>query len=186
MNILEESLRIKQLMNINEVIAPVDINDIDTIQIMLDKGEEFFGTQNDPNQLPTNMETLHKLLEINPNTIIVKKDDNGDFVGCAAFLPTTTDLMDLFLTNKITENQMFEMTTPNIDYDAIYVISVFVDPSFKNGGSSRSLIIQGITPLLKDGVKIFFEGFSDEGSMLGKIFAKRYGIEVINKNDYKS
>lgn len=150
---------------------------------MLKAGEDFFGTENDPNQIPSNWDALNRLLTINPHTLVVKKDKSGSFIGWAAFLPTTQKLMIPFLKNEINERQLFYLTSRS-DYDAIYVISVFVKPEFSSGGYSKNLLMEGIQPLLKPNIKIFYEGFSEEGKRLGQILSTRLGIEVYDKANF--
>lgn len=89
---------------------------------MIQLADEVFAVKSDPSQLDVNQEVRERLLQIHPDTISAHDDGNGP-VAWVLLIPTTTDLMNRFLENEISEKEMFNLTPLNIQYDAIYLCS---------------------------------------------------------------
>ena len=72
--------------------------------------EKFYGTSLDPDQIPINSESLKKLQKISPYCFNCALDGNHNPVSWVVCIPTTKSLMGDFISNKITEKQMFDQT----------------------------------------------------------------------------
>jgi len=84
--------------------------------------ESSFDTKNDPNQLDVNEDVINRLFQIHPSALIEKDDGQGPYIWIV-LIPTTNELMQLFLENEITEAELFEKTPIGAQYETIYLCS---------------------------------------------------------------
>src|SRR6185295_2130947 len=103
--------------------------------------EEVFAFRNDPDQLNINPAILERLQQIHPYTISQFEDTNGP-VAWVLVIPTTEEIMHLFLREEITEKQLFEMTPLNTKYDALYLCSALVLEEYRRKGITMRLVLK--------------------------------------------
>ena len=72
---------------------------------MHDLSEQFFGTENDPDQMPISMESFEKLQRLHLKTIVYKLE-NGEPISWVVVVPTTITLMEKFLQVFLEEVEM--------------------------------------------------------------------------------
>ncbi len=145
------------------------MKDIEQINFI---ANDFFGSNDDPEQVPANMDSFHKLLALDKNSIGVQTTDDGKIMGWCASFPTTIELMNKFMNNQINERQMFHMCSPG-DHGALYVMSVFVLPEYRGQVNPKSLVGRTITPMRNADTQIFYDGFSEEGKRLGSLMSQQ-------------
>ncbi len=145
--------------------------------------EEFFGTKDDPNQIPITAESHSKFLRLHPRSMIYKMED-GQPVCWVLVLPTTKKLASRFLVGEINERQLLDMTEPLAVYDALYLCSAFTVPAYRNKGYAALLLkdcVQGI-PLTEDPM-IFAWIFSEEGGRIVEKLGQELGRNIEIRKD---
>jgi hypothetical protein len=138
---------------------------------MIQPSDAIFSSRNDPNQLNVDENVMERLQLIHPNSISEYDDGNGP-VCWILCIPTTLDLMQQFINQKISEKELYELTPLNAKYEAIYLCSALLLEEFRGKGVAQRLCIEAL-----EGIKIdhsikalFFWAFSKEGEKLaGKI-----------------
>jgi GNAT superfamily N-acetyltransferase len=141
---------------------------------MLQLADEVFAVKNDPDQLDVNQEVLERLMQIHPATVSEYDDGNGP-VAWILLIPTTLDLMNQFLDNKISEKQLFDQTPLDTKYEALYLCSALVLEEYRRKGIAKQLTLQAIENIRKDHPlkALFVWTFSKEGD-LGAEALSRY------------
>jgi GNAT superfamily N-acetyltransferase len=149
---------------------------------MIELAEEVFDNRNDPNQLDVNEATIKHLKELHPFTLSEYNDGNGP-VAWILMIPTTIDLMNQFLENKINEQQLLDLTPKDHLYDAIYLCSAMVLKEYRRKGIAKKLSIEAIENIRKTHpIKALFTwAFSNEGELGAEHVAKITGLELWKK-----
>ena len=137
---------------------------------------DFFDLDNDPTQINADMETYEYSVKIGGITMSVSEDDK--LLGWCFAFPTNKTLMNQFILGEINENQLFWRTEKDDNYDAVYLCAVYVYEGHRNKGLGHKLVRKCLEPLLKDGVCIFYEPYSEEGKRLGVSVLKDYKYEI--------
>jgi len=140
---------------------------------MIQLADDVFAVRDDPDQLDVNEDVLDRLRELHPSTVSEFADPNGP-VAWVLLIPTTSDLMERFLKKEITEKQLFEMTKPGGNYEAIYLCSAMVLEEYRRKGIARRLTIDAIGKIRDDHpVKaLFVWTFSEEGAQSAESIAR--------------
>src|ERR1700739_2945533 len=102
---------------------------------MLKLADEAFDIRNDPDQLDVNEKVIARLQKIHPASV----SEYEDAICWILVIPTTTELMNRFLENKINEKQLFEMTPVGGSYDALYLCSAMVLDEYRGKGIAKKL-----------------------------------------------
>lgn len=128
--------------------------------------EKYFGTSNDPDQIPIAKSTLEKLKQLSDYCINCAYDRENP-VSWSIVIPTSKELMEDFVTCKITEREMFERTRVG-DSGALYLCSVFTVSEFRGKGLAKELLTEQINLFLKKypEMELFSWIYSDEGGKL--------------------
>ncbi len=92
---------------------------------MIQLAEDVFAVKNDPDQLDVNQDVIERLQKLHPSTVSEYANADGP-VAWILLIPTTIDLMNQFLENKIPEKELFELTPENTPYEALYLCSAMV------------------------------------------------------------
>ena len=87
---------------------------------LIQLADEVFAVKSDPSQLDVNTEVLERLHQIHPATVSAHDDGNGP-VAWVLLIPTTLDLMNRFLENKISEKELFYLTPLDATFEVIYL-----------------------------------------------------------------
>lgn len=128
--------------------------------------EEVFATKDDPGQLDVNQEVLERLQRIHPSTVSEYDDGNGP-VAWVLLIPTTLDLMNRFLENKISEKELFNLTPLDTKYEALYLCSAMVLEEYRRKGIAKRLALNAIENIRKEHPlkALFVWAFSKEGDL---------------------
>ena len=151
------------------------------LQKMLTIAEHFFGTENDPQQIPITMESFNKLQTLHPNTIIYKAKNNNP-ISWAVTLPTQKKLMEKFLKGEITENNLLKMTKKQDIYDTLYICAAFTLPEYRRKWLALQMLKEAITKIpYKKENQIFTWIFSEEWEKMIDTLEKEMNVKIIRK-----
>jgi hypothetical protein len=149
---------------------------------MIQLAEEFFGTRNDPTQISVDRKVIVRLQKIHPGTLTEKKTKNGP-IAWILIIPTTNNLMKLFVKRKINEQELLDKTPLRATYDSLYLCSALVLPEYRCKGLAKSLLIKAIKSIQKQHpIKyLFYWAFSIEGKNLAESVAKEIGMPLYKR-----
>jgi hypothetical protein len=152
------------------------------LERMIKLANEVFAVKSDPSQLDVNAEVLARLKKIHPATISEFNEGNGP-VAWVLLIPTTTELMNMFVEEKITEKELYEQTPLNITYDAIYLCSALVLEEYRRKGITRNLALKAIRRIQKKHPlkSAFVWAFSPEGDWAAETIARLAGLTLYKR-----
>ncbi len=148
-------------------------------QRMMQLAEDVFEARTDPEQLDVNQEVLEKLEKIHPSTLSDYVDGDGPVVWIL-LIPVTTEVMQKFLKQEITEKQLYEMTEAGQKFEAVYLCSALVLPEFRKKGLARKTALEALHKIRLDYPirHLFVWPFSNEGEQLAASIAKEAGLPL--------
>lgn len=141
--------------------------------------EEFFGTENDPGQIPITSESINKLDKLCSGWLASELDENNEPISWAIAMPTQKQLADDFLNNKISERELLDLTVPADIYDAVYFVSVITVPEYRGKGLGTKVakrVLQNMS--LTNDALYFVWPTSNEGMALVKKIKNELGVEI--------
>ncbi|MBA3705314.1 MAG: GNAT family N-acetyltransferase [Bacteroidetes bacterium] len=149
---------------------------------MLQLAEEVFSAKNDPNQLDVNQDVIERLKKIHPSTVSEYADENGP-VAWVLLIPTTIDLMNKFLKNKISEKELFELTPLDTTYEALYLCSALVLEEYRRKGIVKRLTLNAIENICKGHLlkALFVWPFSEEGDLTSERIAQLTSLPLYKR-----
>ena len=153
---------------------------------MMQLAEDVFASKNDPDQLDVNQQVLERLQLIHPAAVSEYDDGNGP-VAWVIVIPTTVELMNLFLENKISEKELFELTPLDTTYEALYLCSAMVLEEYRRKGIAKRLVMNAIEKIRKDHPlkALFVWPFSKEGDLGAEIIARLTSLPLYKRLDSK-
>jgi predicted GNAT family acetyltransferase len=139
---------------------------------MIQLSDEVFSSRTDPDQLNVDEKVMKHLQLIHPDTISEYEEGNGPICWVLC-IPTTLDLMNQFINQKISEKELYELTPLNTKYEAIYLCSALLLEEFRGKGIAQELCIEAIEGIKKaHSIKaLFLWAFSKEGEKLAEKIA---------------
>jgi ribosomal protein S18 acetylase RimI-like enzyme len=145
--------------------------------------EETFSTREDPDQLQVDEAVIAGLQELHPATVSEFDDGNGPAIWVLIF-PTIADLMEDFLSGKISEQELFERTKPGMSFDSIYLCSATVLPEYRRQGRAKKMTLDAIAAIRKDFKidQLFVWPFSEAGKELALAIGEKCGLDVDMRN----
>jgi len=151
---------------------------------MLQLADEVFSTKSDPNQLDVNEEIITQLLKLHPATVSEYDDGNGP-VAWVLLIPTTEELMQKFLENKISEKELFNLTEPGMSFDAVYLCSAMVLDEWRRKGIAQKLILDALEKIGKDHpVKsLFVWTFTRDGDLAAEKISKLTSLPLYKRKN---
>ena len=140
---------------------------------MLQLADSVFSVKNDPHQLDVNEEVIQRLIEIHPASVQELDEGEGPVAWILLF-PTTQELMQKFLSQKITEKELFEMTPLNTMYDSIYLCSAMVLDEYRRKGISKNLSVDAIKQIQEYHPinNLFYWPFTKAGELCAQAIAE--------------
>ncbi len=153
---------------------------------MIQLAETVFAAKNDPDQLDVNQEVIERLQKIHPSTVAEYDDGNGS-VAWILLIPTTTDLMNRFLENTISEKELFGLTPVDVPYEALYLCSALVLEEYRRKGIARKLALSAIEDIREDHpIKtLFVWSFSHEGDLAAGSLASMTSLPLQRRKQQK-
>ena len=153
---------------------------------LIQLADEVFAVKNDPDQLDVNHEVILRMQRLHPSTLSEYADANGP-VAWILLIPTTIDLMNQFLDNKISEKELFELTPENTTYEALYLCSAMVLEEYRRRGIAKRLILAAIENIRKDHplTALFIWPFTNEGDRVSETIARLTSLPLFKKSKHK-
>jgi hypothetical protein len=138
-----------------------------------------FDMKNDPHQLNVDQEVLRRLTAMHPSTLSEHVDGNGP-VAWVLVIPTTHVLMNRFLEDEISEKEMFEMTPPDVPYEALYLCSALVLEEYRRKGITKRMVLSAIENISKDHPlkTLFVWPFTEDGRIAAERIAALAGLPL--------
>ncbi len=151
---------------------------------MIRLAEEVFAVKSDPSQLDVNLDIIERLKRMHSATISEHVDENGP-VAWVLLIPTTLELMNLFLEKKISEKELYNLTPLNIKYEALYLCSALVLEEYRRKGITKRLVLAAIENIRKDHPlkSLFVWTFSKEGELASESIARLSGLPLQKRLD---
>jgi hypothetical protein len=139
---------------------------------MIQMAEDVFSVRSDPDQISVDQNVIKRLQKIHPSSVSEYSEGNGPLIWIL-LIPTTEALMNDFISGKITEQQLFDLTPLKEKYEAIYLCSAMALPECRNKGITKDLSLKAIENIRKKHpVKsLFVWPFSKEGARLAESIA---------------
>jgi hypothetical protein len=138
--------------------------------------EEFFGTAQDPDQMPINDESVKKLDTLCDGWLESEFDENGEPISWAVLMPTQKELAEKFLDKKINEKELLDFTVPQTQYDALYFVSAITVPEQRGKGWATKVIERAVKKMpITDNALFFAWPTTKEGVAMIKSLEKFYG-----------
>ena len=156
---------------------------LSNLQRMIQLADQVFATKNDPSQLDVNQEVIEHLQRIHPATVSEFDDGNGP-VAWVLLIPTTLDLMNRFLENKISEKELFELTPFDSTFEAVYLCSALVLEEYRGKGIAKQLALNAIESMRKDHPlkSLFVWAFSKEGDLGSETIARLISLPLYKRS----
>ncbi len=149
---------------------------------MIRLAEETFAVKNDPEQLDVDQEIIKRLQRIHPATVSEYNEGDGP-IAWVLLIPTTRDLMDLFLNKRISEKELFEKTPLDGVYKAVYLCSAMVLEEYRRTGIAKRLALSAIESIRNDHSidTLFAWAFTKEGDLLAGKIAQLAGLPLYKR-----
>ncbi len=149
---------------------------------LIQLADEVFAVKNDPDQLDVSQDVLERLNQIHPATVSQYDDGDGP-VAWVLVIPTTIELMNWFIENKISEKQLFDLTLPETKYEALYLCSALVLEEYRRKGITKELVLTAIENIRKDHPlkTVFVWAFSPEGYLAAENIANLAELPLYNR-----
>lgn len=146
---------------------------------MIQLADEVFAVRQDPDQLDVDDQVLERLGQIHPATVSEHNVGNGP-VAWILLIPTTSQLMEQFLSKEISERELFDRTTPGDSYEALYLCSAMVLEEYRRKGIARTLTLDAVKRIRADHPikSLFVWTFSAEGGSAATELARVTGLPL--------
>jgi hypothetical protein len=149
---------------------------------MIRLAEEFFATKNDPEQLDVTPEVMQQLEQLHPATLSEEVEGDGPVVW-VLLIPTSTAVMNTFLTGEIGERELLKKSVSLKIFDAVYLCSALVLPEFRQQGRAGRVAISAVKAIQKDHPvkQLFTWPFSTEGERLAEQISKQLSLPLLKR-----
>ena len=157
----------------------------DAFEKVLKISEEFFGTAQDPDQMPITRASADKLLSIHPDSVIYKFDGEGNPIAWMVTVPTSTEVMERFLKGDISERELLDEAARDKKFEALYLCGAFVLPEYRKKGYAKELSLEAIRTISAGKeLPLYAWIYSPEGKKLADSVSKALGrsIRIRNKS----
>lgn len=146
---------------------------------MIQLAEDFFATKQDPEQLDVTPQVMEALEALHPATLSEETEGDGPVVWLL-LIPTTDEVMESFLSGKLSEHQLLQETKRGSSFSALYLCSALVLPEYRNQGRAFRTAIKAISTIAADHpIRILFTwNFSEEGARLAQRISEHTGLPL--------
>jgi len=146
---------------------------------MIRLADEFFGMRTDPDQISVDETVMNRLRAIDPASLTDLSEPDGPIAWVLIF-PTTTELMNDFVSGRVNEKALLDLTPVGISYDAIYLCSALVLPEHRRKGYAKQLTLSAVESIRsRHPIKtLFVWAFSGEGDALARHVATEAGLPL--------
>ena len=94
---------------------------------MIEMAGEVFDAHHDNQQLQVDEDVIEQLHKLHPSCVTELDEGEGPVLWIL-LIPTTEQLMNDFVNEKISEKELLDKTPLDIKYDALYLCSAMVLP----------------------------------------------------------
>ncbi len=152
------------------------------LERMIQLAEEFFAAHQDPSQISVDGRVMQRLRRIHPSTITERRTRSGP-VAWMLVIPTTRELMELFVSKKITERELYKNTPLHVPYQSVYLCSALVLPEYRGKGIASRMMMQAVKAICHDHPvqSLFFWGFSRAGRKLAVSVARSLSLPLYQR-----
>ncbi len=156
----------------------------ENLERMIKLAEEFFETKNDPTQISVDEQVMELLKRIHPRTMSEASTPKGP-VAWVLLIPTTDQLMHLFISKKISERELLFQTPVGGLFTAVYLCSALVLPEYRGRGLAKKLAQEALASIMAEHPigHLFFWRFSNEGENLAKTIAESFHLPLLLRTD---
>ncbi len=154
------------------------------LERLIKLAEDTFAIKSDPRQLNVDQKVIERLERIHPSTLAEYDEGEGP-VAWLLVIPTTDELMQKFITDEITEKELFELTPTDSTYDALYLCSALVLEEYRRQGIVKDLALRAIHDIMKDHPikSMFVWAFTSEGDSAAENIAMTVGLPLYKKEE---
>lgn len=144
--------------------------------------DEVFAVKNDPQQLDVTEKVIKRLYNIHPATVSEYVDGDGP-VAWLLVIPTTSELMSMFISGEISEKKLFELTPTTAIYTALYLCSALVLEEYRRKGIIKQMALDAIQRIRKDYPinALFTWPFTPEGNHTSENIARLTGLTLYKR-----
>ena len=152
------------------------------LQRMLQLIDEVFATRSDPDQLQVTPQQQKKLQAIHPATLTERADKDGPYIW-VLMIPTSSRVMNDFISGKISESRLLQNTSAGEEYDTIYLCSVTTLPEYRGRGETKQACLEAIRKISADHPvhTLFVWPFTGPGDGLAHALAKETGLRLLKR-----
>jgi GNAT superfamily N-acetyltransferase len=145
--------------------------------------EQFFGTENDPDQAPATAEVDRGIISVARETYVVTRDLAGEPIAWSLAIPTSRALRDEFLAGIINERVLIELAVANPSMEALYHVLVQTLPEHRGRGLGFKIAVEQLEYFVKQVgvVDIYCWIWSREGERLVQRFSDKLGVNYAVK-----
>ncbi len=164
-------------------LKPVELTSMteQDMRNVIAKIEKAFGTDTDPTQAAPSVEQFKGLQNVDPYSLLLRKDDKGEVIGWSGMVPVSKQLAEDFVQGKINEAQIISGAIEKPGYDALYHWAFYTDPEARQKGETinfaeaqfKKLIERH--PTIQDHVAW---GYSEEGAKFMHRMEQDLGIRI--------
>lgn len=149
---------------------------------MLQLAESVFAAKEDPNQLDVDENVIAQLQQLHPSTVSEYVDGDGP-VAWVLVIPTTTELMQRFIQEEISETELLEQTPKSALFEAVYLCSALVLEEYRRKGITKQLTLNAIEEIRSQHpiTSLFVWPFSEEGDKSAQRIADLCGLPLVKR-----
>jgi GNAT superfamily N-acetyltransferase len=146
---------------------------------LLQLAEDAFAMRSDPAQLQVDEHVLEHLRQLHPATVCEITDAHGP-VAWVLLIPTTLEMMQDFVQDRITEQQLYDRKPMGVPYQAVYLCSGLVLPEHQRKGLATRMTLEALDHLRRDHPieALFVWTFSPAGLASAKAIAAAAGLSL--------
>lgn len=146
---------------------------------LLRLADEVFAVRTDPEQLNVDEAVLQRLRRMHPASVQEEATTDGP-VAWVLLIPTTADLMQRFVAERITERELYERTPEHGPFEAVYLCSGLVLPEWRRRGIAGRLAVRAIGAMQRDHPirALCSWAFTPEGLAAARALARHCGLPL--------
>ena len=154
----------------------------DNLTRMIRLAEEVFHVADDPGQLAIDEEVTKRLHRLHSATMQEHATEDGP-VAWAIVIPTTTQVMEAFLSGDIGERELLDRTPEHGPFDAVYLCSALVLPEFRRQGIASALICRAVEEIrMSHPITVLFSWiFLEEGARLTASISRTLDLPFVTR-----
>lgn len=149
---------------------------------MIQLADVVFSYRSDPDQISVTEKEREQLEAIHPSTLSEYNEGNGP-IAWIMMIPTTTEVMQQFISHNISEHQLLEQTKLGSSYSAIYLCSALVLEEYRHKGISLKLCLDAISAISQehDITALYVWPFTEGGDKLAEVIAAKAGLPLLKR-----